>query len=107
MSTTEEQPLPKGDPSIDIANLVCADIQARANLGAERYGERLHPHNGRSALRDAYEEALDLCNYLRQEIYERETKEVTENAKTHADLSCYREKDGHTYYKDTGYASSD
>jgi len=32
----------------------------------------LVPHNGRDALRDAYEEALDLCQYLRQALYERD-----------------------------------
>jgi hypothetical protein len=32
----------------------------------------LQPHNGRDALADAYQEALDLVVYLRQEIAERE-----------------------------------
>lgn len=32
----------------------------------------LQPHNGRDALRDAYEESLDLVCYLRQAIEERD-----------------------------------
>ena len=32
----------------------------------------LQAFNGRDALRDAYEEALDLCQYLRQALYERD-----------------------------------
>ena len=34
------------------------------------YGEPLTTGNGRDALRDAYEEALDLCLYLRQALEE-------------------------------------
>jgi hypothetical protein len=33
----------------------------------------LRAHNGRDALVDAYQEALDLCVYLRQVIQERPT----------------------------------
>jgi hypothetical protein len=54
----------------DIATLVCADIEARAQLGQKKYGERLLPNNGRDALTDAYQEALDLAMYLRQAIEE-------------------------------------
>lgn len=43
----------------------------RRRLGIERYGTPLQAHNGRDALRDAYEEALDLANYLRQAMEER------------------------------------
>jgi hypothetical protein len=55
----------------DIAKLVQSDIEGRACVGKETYGTRLQPFNGRSALVDAYQEALDLCMYLRQEIEER------------------------------------
>lgn len=55
----------------DVATLVCHDIEARAQKGHVKYGERLKPNNGRVALWDAYQEALDLCMYLRQEIEER------------------------------------
>lgn len=63
------QPTPKGI-DVDIANLVSTDIQVRAEGGEKKYGERLKPFNGRNALWDAYQEALDLCMYLRQMIYE-------------------------------------
>ena len=57
---------------VDIAEKVKADIEKRAQVGLRTYGERLTIHNGRDALWDAYEEALDLCMYLRQAIEERE-----------------------------------
>jgi hypothetical protein len=39
-------------------------MRARDDLGAARYGVRLQSHNGRDAMRDAMEEALDLRVYL-------------------------------------------
>lgn len=63
------QPLPKGTGP-EIAPLVVADLQARVSAGEKKYGERLRAHNGRDALLDAYQEALDLAMYLRQAIYE-------------------------------------
>lgn len=56
--------------SVDIAELVRADIEKRAQLGEKKYGERLKPFNNRDGLVDAYEEALDLCMYLKQVIIE-------------------------------------
>jgi hypothetical protein len=55
-----------------IQDLVIQDIIARKEVGKERYGTYLQPFNGRSALMDAYQEALDLCQYLRQMLYEEE-----------------------------------
>lgn len=52
---------------------VIADIDERKAIGLERYGTLLQPHNGRDALRDAYEEAIDLAMYLKQAIIERDT----------------------------------
>lgn len=54
----------------DVAAMVQADVEARAVMGKRKYGTRLRPYNGRSALWDAYQEALDLCMYLRQAIEE-------------------------------------
>ena len=62
---------------IDVINEVCKDLQSRAKLGEKKYGERLRPFNGRSALRDAYEEALDMANYLKQLLIEEELKKWT------------------------------
>ena len=66
----KDQPPPKlgtGDLWLD----VIADMQERRRLGIERYGTPLQSGNGRDALVDAYQEALDLCVYLRQAIAER------------------------------------
>ena len=54
-----------------IQSKVRKDLEEREALGMERYGRPLLPHNGRDALRDAYEEALDLACYLRQALEER------------------------------------
>ena len=56
----------------DVQSLVIADINARRNVGIERYGQALMPNNGRNAILDAYEETLDLCCYLRQLLLEQE-----------------------------------
>lgn len=57
----------------DITNLVISDMKQRANYGKKIYGQRLHAHNGRDSLIDAYQEALDLALYLRQAIEERKS----------------------------------
>jgi hypothetical protein len=67
----EEQQLPTPNGSPHIHDLVSEDHQARKALGTERYGTPLQADNGRDALRDAYEESLDLSVYLRQAIEER------------------------------------
>lgn len=67
---SQPDPKPNGYPAV--WPLVMQDMMARDAVGRERYGTPLQPHNGRDVLRDAYEEALDLCVYLRQAIYERD-----------------------------------
>lgn len=47
------------------------DLAQRDAIGIRKYGTRLQAGNGRDALRDAYEEALDLAIYLRQVLQER------------------------------------
>jgi hypothetical protein len=71
MSLTE-QPMPIPNGSLDVQSMVIEDIRKRREVGIERYGTALQPHNGRDALRDAYEEALDLACYLRQAMAERD-----------------------------------
>jgi hypothetical protein len=68
-----DQPLPVAHDGAIVQDAVCADIQARKQVGIARYGTPLQPHNGRDALRDAYEEALDLACYLKQALLERDT----------------------------------
>lgn len=67
-----DQPLPTPGEGVDIQTLVVYDIAERRKVGIQRYGMALRPNNGRDALRDAYEEALDLAMYLRQAIAERD-----------------------------------
>ena len=69
--TTDKQPLPSPGQA-DILPLVLQDLKARARQGRAKYGVVLQSHNGRDALVDAYQEALDLCMYLRQVIAERD-----------------------------------
>ncbi|NMO52002.1 hypothetical protein HH310_12440 [Actinoplanes sp. TBRC 11911] len=66
-----EQPAPVPNDRATVQGLVREDLRTRERIGVERYGTPLQPHNGRDALRDAYEEALDLACYLRQAIAER------------------------------------
>lgn len=49
---------------------ICADLEARAKIGEAKYGTTLRAHNGRDAVVDAYQEALDLCMYLAQACLE-------------------------------------
>ena len=70
-SAAQPQPPPRSSNSRPIIDLVCSDFVARAEMGREKYGMYLRANNGRDALWDAYQEAIDLCMYLRQEIEER------------------------------------
>lgn len=69
---TVEQPTPQGGIG-NIQALVRQDLLEREQLGIERYGQPVRAFNGRSALMDAYQEALDLAVYLRQAIAEQES----------------------------------
>lgn len=71
MDGVTEQPMPVRNDSPDIQSMVIGDLYDRRKIGIQRYGVALQAHNGRDALRDAYEEALDLACYLRQAIEER------------------------------------
>lgn len=72
MEATLEQQSPDANNHPHIADLVIQDMAERKQLGIKRYGTALQPFNGRDALVDAYQEALDLCVYLRQAIEERD-----------------------------------
>lgn len=68
------QPDPEPNANTPIADLVIADVRARQAIGQRRYGTDLQAHNGRDALADAYQEAIDLAMYLRQALEERDAK---------------------------------
>lgn len=74
MPTVPDQPPPLPNAQIAVWDLVLADMRERDQIGRARYGTPLQPHNGRDALVDAYQEALDLAVYLRQALYERDGK---------------------------------
>lgn len=61
-----------------VAKEVMADLIDRMEVGKKEYGVLLSTNNGRDALHDAYEEALDLACYLKQAMLERD--DCTNNA---------------------------
>jgi len=67
---SDKQPMPIKNEHPAIWDLVIKDIGDREEYGVKTYGTRLQPFNGRNALVDAYQEALDLVVFLRQAIYE-------------------------------------
>lgn len=70
-----EQPMPTPSERPSVQGMVIDDLKTRLQVGIQRYGTPLQAFNGRDALRDAYEEALDLACYLRQAIAERDAAE--------------------------------
>jgi hypothetical protein len=72
-ATPEPQPVGNGTP---VTELVITDLRARSAYGVKKYGTVLRTNNGRDALMDAYQEALDLVQYLRQAIEERDNGKV-------------------------------
>ena len=50
------------------------DLLDRDKMGTKKYGTTLRTNNGRDALNDALQEALDLVMYLKQAIMERDSK---------------------------------
>ena len=66
----EPQPVVNDQPAT--WDLVVADMRERDKFGHVKYGTALQPHNGRDQLSDAYQEALDLCVYLRNALFERD-----------------------------------
>lgn len=55
---------------------VIEDIEKRKEIGLKNYGKLLYTKNGRSMLVDAYEEALDLCCYLKGAIIEEQEEQL-------------------------------
>jgi len=75
------QPPPVHVPgAASVQDLVIADMIERKAYGLRKHGTPLQVDNGRDALRDAYEEALDLVNYLRQEIARRDRQRALQAA---------------------------
>lgn len=53
------------------------DMDARDQFGRAKYNVQLQPFNGRSAIKDAYQESLDLAVYLKQAQMEHHLKDET------------------------------
>lgn len=67
----EEQPEPVNTSDVCIQDLVISDFDERKLLGIERYGDTVHPFNGRDPLVDLYQELMDAVIYLRWMLYEK------------------------------------
>jgi hypothetical protein len=65
-----DQPLPKPG-RINVQAALRAALHEREAYGRRKYGTALETDNGRDALTDAWEEALDLVTYLTQMRLER------------------------------------
>ena len=90
MNASESQPMPVGKGKkigplvkadlkrlykrgVPFAKTVSRDIDARMDLGKQKYGTELRSHNGRDSVLDAYQEVLDGMIYIRQAIHEGHT----------------------------------
>lgn len=74
LAATNPEPPPKPNASPAVWETVIEDMRARDNFGRAKYGTPLQPFNGRKPLVDAYQEALDLVVYLKQEILEHDMR---------------------------------
>lgn len=63
-----------GQTNDSIWQLVIADMVDREQMGLRKYGRFLTADSKEMGLREAYEEALDLCVYLRKALIEMEGK---------------------------------
>jgi hypothetical protein len=64
------EPPPIPNSSRPVWEIVIEDMFQRNEFGKSKYGVALQANNGRNALKDAYEEVLDLAVYLKQRIIE-------------------------------------
>jgi hypothetical protein len=71
MTLNSPEPPPKPNDGTPIWRLVMSDMEQRDKDGTAKYGTPLQTFNGRKPLVDLYQEMLDACVYIRQEIEER------------------------------------
>ncbi len=62
----EVWPLIFNAPGLVLPEWLKADMRARNDIGAAKYGTPLRVWNGRDCVVDAYQEALDLIVYVKQ-----------------------------------------
>jgi hypothetical protein len=70
LSSNFGEPSPIPNSSRPVWEIVIEDMFQRNEFGKTKYGVALQANNGRNALKDAYEEVLDLAVYLKQRIIE-------------------------------------
>lgn len=73
--SSSDQPNPKPEGVGGVGTSVLKDVEERIQKGKDKYKSLLTPFNGRLALQDAYQEALDLVMYIRQHLLEMEHPE--------------------------------
>lgn len=74
MAKTKQQKPSADESKRPVVAMVMEDLIKRMEKGIKDYGQALRAGNGRDALQDAYEEALDLACYLKQAMGERDGK---------------------------------
>jgi len=72
---------------VGVPEALIEDMKARDQFGRKKYGTPLQPFNGRDAVRDAYQEALDLCVYTKQATMEHPKDESLQDVHTNA-IQC-------------------
>lgn len=77
----EQQPSPKPSKG-DVWLAVIRDMEERRQFGIEKYGTPVQAFNGRNAILDAYQEALDLCVYFKQALIEQADKKQEDTPQT-------------------------
>ena len=64
MKYMEQEKLTKDQITLSVIN----DLESRAKRGLEKYNTTLDENNHQNMLQHAYEEALDMAQYLKKEI---------------------------------------
>jgi hypothetical protein len=70
-----------GPKSDSLWQAVIADMHAREEMGLRKYGRFLTAKSREMGLQEAYEEALDLCVYLKKALVEMEGKHDSQEAR--------------------------
>lgn len=98
----QQAPVPQG---MDVQQALIRAIQERRQHGIRKYGQPLMTEDGRDTLRDAWEEALDLCSYLTKALLQRDGRlpidpeqppVVREGTEDYNDLQTWLEGDSRT-----------
>lgn len=90
--SNKKEPKPIKNNNIPVWEQVIHDMQERNQIGIKRYKTPLQTFNGRNALIDAYQEALDLSVYLKQRILEEKQSEPLPIEKYLIDFCNYLEE---------------